>query len=149
MDRGACFAALGIDEDASYDEAHDAFRRLACATHPDLGGDALRFAAVHAAWRTLSPTLVRRPRPVATTAPAPLHQATAASAPAPTVAPAAPTTTPAADPFVRRAQASYASSASLPRTRPLATRRHRPVARPVAPVDPAFADLLSAALSAA
>jgi hypothetical protein len=149
MDRGACFAALGIAADASYDEAHDAFRHLACATHPDLGGDATRFAAVHAAWRTLSPTLVRRPRPAAP-APDPVVPAPAAPAPVASAA-SAPATSSAADPFVRRARASYTASATLPPTRPLARRAavRRTAPRPAAPVDPAFSRLLDAALAAA
>jgi hypothetical protein len=137
MDRGACFAALGIDEDAGYDEAHDAFRRLACTTHPDLGGDATRFSQVHAAWRALAPTLTRRP----VVAPAPAVRPVP-TAPTPTVV--------VVDPRLRRARASYASAVALPATPPLAARRHRTARpEPVAAVDPAFATLLSAALAAA
>jgi hypothetical protein len=143
MDRGACFAALGITEDAGYDEAHDAFRRLACTTHPDLGGDAARFALVHAAWRAIAPTLTRRPRLVVAPVVAPDRTAD------PVVSAAAPTVV-GVDPRLRRARASYASAVALPPTQPLAPRRHRTIRpEPVVAVDPAFADLLDAALAAA
>jgi hypothetical protein len=143
MDRGALLVALGIDADASYEEAQAAYRRLAALTHPDLGGDPVAFAAAATAWRALAPMLPRRPRtPVV--APPVLAPVEPGAAPAPS-RPAAVAPTP--DPLRRRACASYAATASMPDgALPLTARRRRPAPRPT-PAGP-FADLLAALLAA-
>jgi len=54
------WAVLGIAEGASFDDARRAFRRLAKAAHPDMGGDPAVFAALVDAFRTVA--AVRTPR---------------------------------------------------------------------------------------
>lgn len=44
---------LGLGPDATPEETRSAYRSLAKAHHPDHGGDADKFQAVHAAYRTL------------------------------------------------------------------------------------------------
>jgi hypothetical protein len=63
------WAVLGIAEDASFDDARRAFRRLAKAAHPDLGGDPAAFAALVDAFRTVAS--VRTPRSGTSTTSAP------------------------------------------------------------------------------
>lgn len=44
---------LGVPEDAGRDELRRAYHRLAFLHHPDRGGDAVRLAAVQAAYERL------------------------------------------------------------------------------------------------
>ncbi|MFN0153492.1 MAG: J domain-containing protein [Gaiella sp.] len=44
------WAVLGLSTSATRAQAKAAYRQLARATHPDLGGDARRFAVVHDAY---------------------------------------------------------------------------------------------------
>lgn len=53
MGKDAAFAALGLAEGAQSNEIRQAFRALSRVTHPDTGGDAVRFAAVVRAYRWL------------------------------------------------------------------------------------------------
>ncbi len=56
------YERLGVATDATPDEVHRAYRRLARRTHPDApGGDAARMAELNEAWRVLSDP-VRRAR---------------------------------------------------------------------------------------
>lgn len=49
------YERLGVATDATPDEIHRAYRRLARRTHPDApGGDAARMAELNEAWRVLS-----------------------------------------------------------------------------------------------
>ncbi len=70
MDGRRARFVLGVTADAGPDEIRRAFRSLAFATHPDHGGDASRFAEVHAAFDTLSahPPAARPRRPFLTPA---------------------------------------------------------------------------------
>jgi curved DNA-binding protein CbpA len=48
------YEVLGVPTDATTDEIHDAYRRLARRTHPDMGGaDAVEMAKINEAWRAL------------------------------------------------------------------------------------------------
>jgi hypothetical protein len=60
------WAVLGIAEGASFDDARRAFRRLAKAAHPDLGGDPAIFASLVDAFRTVAAV---RTRPTGTPTP--------------------------------------------------------------------------------
>lgn len=46
-----CFTTLGLHESATTSEVTAAYRALALQAHPDAGGDAERFATLHAAYR--------------------------------------------------------------------------------------------------
>ena len=48
------YRTLGVARGASVDECKEAFRQLALAVHPDVGGDAARFARVVGAWEHIS-----------------------------------------------------------------------------------------------
>ena len=48
------YHTLGVARGASVDECKEAFRQLALAVHPDVGGDAARFARVVGAWEYIS-----------------------------------------------------------------------------------------------
>lgn len=48
------YHTLGVARGASVDECKEAFRQLALAVHPDVGGDAARFARVVGAWEHIS-----------------------------------------------------------------------------------------------
>lgn len=50
---------LGVGDEATYEEAHKAYREKASASHPDRGGDLGRFLEVTQAWRELSRELRR------------------------------------------------------------------------------------------
>jgi hypothetical protein len=56
-------AVLGLPPDATREEAQRAFRRLAKATHPDLGGDPADFRVVARAWADLGAGLPASRRP--------------------------------------------------------------------------------------
>jgi len=84
------WAVLGIPEDASIDDARRAFRGLVKGAHPDVGGDAVVFAALVDAFKAVAAqralgtshltTPAPRPRP-----PTPYDWATRPTAPAPRV----------------------------------------------------------------
>jgi DnaJ-class molecular chaperone len=45
------FELLGVSDDSSQEEVRQAWRRLAALHHPDRGGDAAKFSALHNAYR--------------------------------------------------------------------------------------------------
>ena len=53
-ERSECLAELGLTEDEDWQDIQQKYRRLARSTHPDKGGDADRFIAIHRAYRTLA-----------------------------------------------------------------------------------------------
>src|SRR5688500_6811551 len=54
MDETVAYDVLGVAGDASADEIHAAYRRLARRLHPDMGGaDLAEMARVNAAWKVL------------------------------------------------------------------------------------------------
>ena len=54
MDRAEAHLILGIEIDATADEAEIAYRRLAKVVHPDAGGDAVTFELLHEAWTVIA-----------------------------------------------------------------------------------------------
>ncbi len=66
MGKEAAFVVLGLPENAQSIEITRAFRDLSRRTHPDVGGDPLRFASIVAAYRSLQRAgLVDRDQPKA------------------------------------------------------------------------------------
>ncbi len=53
------YDVLGVPPTASQDELRRAFRRALRATHPDTGGDQVRFVAVQLAWEQVGDPATR------------------------------------------------------------------------------------------
>lgn len=49
----SAYEVLGVSPSANHDEIRRAYRRLARETHPDLGGQSARFAAIQVAWERI------------------------------------------------------------------------------------------------
>ena len=56
------WAVLGLTSRASADDVKGAYRRLALTLHPDRGGEAAQFRALHAAYEEALRRLAKKPR---------------------------------------------------------------------------------------
>ena len=59
---GSLWATLGLTSRASTEEVKSAYRRRALTLHPDRGGQAAEFRALHAAYEEALRRLAKKPR---------------------------------------------------------------------------------------